>query len=141
MSFSLTNSLFMRALWNRAINELRTGVTDGALPPLTDPDHVQRGEYGEMPARAPFIFVFMEPGRTASLGGPTGMGTFTCTLFCGAPPQDNGPDTVLMAYDMAKAAAALLEPMGPTWPDEPIVLDTIHADFSATRLTAFLQQY
>ena len=131
----------MRTLWDSVIARLQDGVDAGSLQPIQDREQVMRGQFGEMPMRAPFVFVYLEPGRTITIGGPTGLNEYTCTIFCGAAPEDSSPETVITAVEMAHRCADLIDGLGPQFPENPIAIDTVHADFAAVRLTAFLTDH
>jgi hypothetical protein len=124
----------MKALWDDVTDRLRAGADQIGVPE----EHVEKGSFDEVTLRAPFVLVFLEPGDALSLGGPSGPLQFTFTVFCGAAPRREGHQAVVRAYEMARAASDQLDPLGPRWADSPIQLDTVHADFTATRLSGLL---
>lgn len=137
----------MRTLWTRIVTLLRDGAAVGTLAPIEPTAEaaerqIVRGEFKSITLRPPFVIAFLEPGTPFTEAGPTGLGTYTATLFCGAPPSPNGtsPETLITSVDMAYACVDLLAPLGPSWPDQSITFDTVQADFAATRLTCILYE-
>lgn len=127
----------MRELWDRIIQLLETA--GGAI----DDVQVKRGQYEQVVLRPPFVLVFVEPGTGGTIAGPGGDVAYTCTIFCAAAADPSGEtaDTVITAVEMAQVASTALRDLGPTFPEDPVVLDTVAADFSATRLTCYIQSF
>lgn len=128
----------MRDTWNAIVSLLReTSYLFG-----TDAHHVRRGRFGESTLRAPFVLVYLTPGRSAAAaenGHAAGHLAYTLDVFVGIEPGTDASDAACTATERASQIAGVLSAAGSfsvVFDDDPITLDTVTNAFTAVRLGA-----
>lgn len=128
----------MRETWTALVESLR-----GVAHLLgCEEQQVRRGRFGEQTLRAPFVLVYLLPGRSAEAaeaGATAGTLAYTLDVFVGVEPSADLADALCVAVERAVAAMDALSldaSLHLVFDDDPITLDTSTNAFTAVRIGA-----